>query len=221
MSSSEMNTNPIDDSIIATKSGQTNPSIKQKDIQIRTASASDQRHISAAMLLAFNNDPVIRWMYPDPYQYLTYFPLLFGAYMNESLAHQTSYYVDGYGGAVQWIPPGIEWDAEPLRKVFQEGIAESRQAEAFELFDRLGHDHPSQPHWYLAFLGVEPIQQRKGFGSALLRPVLGQCDRDSIPACVECLTKNVAFYKQQGFELISQYQVGDTPIIVRMIRQPQ
>ena len=58
MSSSEMNTNPIDDSIIATKSGQTNPSIKQKDIQIRTASASDQRHISAAMLLAFNNDPV-------------------------------------------------------------------------------------------------------------------------------------------------------------------
>ncbi|MEZ2226143.1 GNAT family N-acetyltransferase [Microcoleus sp.] len=220
MSSSEMNTNPIDDSIIATKSAQTNPSTKQKDIQIRTASASDQRHISAAMVLAFSNDPIVRWLYPEPDRYLTYYPRIAEAYINQSLFHQTSYYVDGYGGASHWIPPGAEMDAEPFMEIFQESIAESHQAEVFEFLKQMDHCHPSQTHWYLAMIGVEPTQQGKGFGSALLRHMLRQCDHDRIPAYLEASSpQNIAFYKQHGFELISpSVQVGSSPILSPMIR---
>ncbi|TAD88826.1 MAG: GNAT family N-acetyltransferase [Oscillatoriales cyanobacterium] len=202
------------------KSDQSNPSIKHNLIQIRTASASDLRYINAAMVLAFSNDPIVRWLYPEPDRYLTYYPRIVEAYINHSLVHQTCYYVDGYGGAAHWIPPGASMDAELFMEIFQESIAESHQAEAFEFLEQMDRCHPSQTHWYLAMIGVEPTQQGKGFGSALLQHMLSQCDRDRIPAYLEASSpQNIAFYKQHGFELISpSVQVGSSPILSPMIR---
>ena len=43
--------------------------------------------------------------------------------------------------------------------------------------------HPKEPaHYYLPVLGVEPEFQGRGFGSALLQPVLARCDRDRVGA---------------------------------------
>jgi GNAT superfamily N-acetyltransferase len=59
---------------------------------------------------------------------------------------------------------------------------------------------PDGPHRFLGSMGVSTARQREGLGSAVLRPVLEELDRDEIPACLETSTVgNVAFYGRLGF----------------------
>ncbi len=46
---------------------------------IKTATASDQEHTIATVVLAFAADPMARWSYPDPHEYLRHFPDLIRA----------------------------------------------------------------------------------------------------------------------------------------------
>jgi len=41
--------------------------------QITTATAAEVDQCIAVMSLAFSNNPGVRWMYPDPRQYMKYF----------------------------------------------------------------------------------------------------------------------------------------------------
>ena len=42
--------------------------------------------------------------------------------------------------------------------------------------------HPrEEPHWYLAFIGVDPVRQGYGVGAALLRSWLRRCDEKGLP----------------------------------------
>jgi GNAT superfamily N-acetyltransferase len=53
--------------------------------------------------------------------------------------------------------------------------------------------HPTkEPHWYLAFLGVEPSEQGRGVGSALLRPVLDRAAAEGAPAWLETATSGIS-----------------------------
>jgi len=60
----------------------------------------------ATLVLAFVTDPVARWMYDDPHQYLLHISRLFRALgtssFEEGAAQRT---VDGLGVAL-WLPPG-------------------------------------------------------------------------------------------------------------------
>jgi GNAT superfamily N-acetyltransferase len=66
----------------------------------------------------------------------------------------------------------------------------------FAVFEHMRRYHPSQPHWYLPLIGVDPVHQRKGYGSALLQHVLLQCDRDHAPAYLESTNPaNIRLYE--------------------------
>ena len=70
--------------------------------------------------------------------------------------------------------------------------------------------HPSEPHWYLEGLGTHPDWQRRGLASAVLDPVLEQCDADRLPAYLETQREtNVPFYRRHGFEVIGTKQLPD------------
>ena len=64
----------------------------------------------ATLIFAFSTDPVARWIYDDPHQYLRHIPLLFRALGKSSFesgaAQRTS---DGLGAAL-WLPPGVHGD---------------------------------------------------------------------------------------------------------------
>jgi ribosomal protein S18 acetylase RimI-like enzyme len=106
--------------------------------------------------------------------------------------------------------------------VIQETTSESQQADLFAVLEQMGHHHPNQPHWYLSMIVVEPSQQGKGYGSALMQPVLMQCNRDGIPAYLESSNPtNIPFYERHGFEVIGTIQTGTLPPIFPMMRQSQ
>ena len=82
--------------------------------------------------------------------------------------------------------------------------------------------HPTEPHWYLPFIGVEPARQSAGLGSALLRAQLAACDAAQLPAYLESTNpRNQPLYESHGFEAVVEIKVEDCPPIVPMLRRPR
>lgn len=63
-----------------------------------------------------------------------------------------------------------------------EQVAQEYTPRALELLNLMGAKHPTEDHFYLYVLGTKPQFQGRGIGSALMQPVLEECDRRAIPA---------------------------------------
>lgn len=192
-----------------------------KTIPIRIATNTEQQQVISTLVLAFHTDPAMRWLYSEPDQYQTYFPKFVQAFGGKAFEHNTVYCHDRYSGVALWYPPGVEPDLDPVIDLMLQSITEAELPEVFSVFKQVEHFHPTYPHWYLPFIGVEPSAQGQGYGSALLKPVLEQCDRDQIPAYLESSNPaNLSFYERFGFEVLGKIQAGASPTIVPMIRYP-
>jgi GNAT superfamily N-acetyltransferase len=60
--------------------------------------------------------------------------------------------------------------------------------------------HPAAPHWYLAFVGIEPSFQSHGIGQTLLAPVLKNADQTETLCYLETpFPRTHTFYERLGF----------------------
>ena len=101
----------------------------------------------------------------------------------------------------------------------QESLPADRFEEVSGVFERMPDYHPAEPHWYLPMIGVDPAHQGRGYGSALLRHALLQCDKDHIAAYLESSNPaNVPLYERHGFVVLGSIQVGSSPPIFPMLR---
>jgi ribosomal protein S18 acetylase RimI-like enzyme len=188
-------------------------------ISVTVASAADEPRAISTIVLAFTNDPVLRWVYPDSDQYLTHFPGFAKLFDGGAFEHGTAYYSEGFKGAALWLPPGAQQDEEPLVELLQSSVDERRQEDLFAMLEQMGSYHPEEPLWYLPLIGVDPAEQGKGHGSALLAHVLAVCDRDHSGAYLENSNPgNTPLYERHGFEVIAEIQVGDSPPLLPMMR---
>jgi GNAT superfamily N-acetyltransferase len=176
-------------------------------------------HAIATLVLAFVADPVARWMYDDPHQYLVHIPRLFRALGASSFeagaAQRTS---DGLGVAL-WLPPGVHAENGPLEAVIAESIVGKKQTEVAAIFERTEHYRPIEPHWYLSLIGVEALHRNNGCGTALLQHRLRQCDREHLPAYLWSSNPlNTTLYERHGFEIAGTIREGSSPSIYPMLR---
>jgi ribosomal protein S18 acetylase RimI-like enzyme len=189
---------------------------------VKTALLSEEAPTVAAVVLAFGADPAARWTWPDPNQYLTHFPGFVRVLGGKAFAHESAHYVDGFAGAALWLPPGVHPDEDALSSLLQRTSCAQAQKDAALLFEQMERYHPREPHWYLPFIGVDPICQGKGYGAALMQHALVPCDRDSALAYLESSNpKNIPLYERHGFELLGTIQVGTSPPIFPMLRTPR
>ena len=183
------------------------------------ADLADRPRCIASLVSAFVVDPLIRWMLPDPQQYLTYFPQVLRYFAGGAFDHGSALRTDDYMSSAMWLPPGVTPDDEALGAVMQEGIDEHLQGEVFGFMEQVGHGHPDVRHWYLPAIGVDPMRQGHGYGSALLTRALERCDRDHAVAYLEATNpRNIPLYQRFGFEIIGRLQAGSSPTIVTMER---
>ena len=186
------------------------------------ATASDEAAIVDVLVRANLADPASRWLWPDPQQFLLHFPSFVKAFGGRAFAHRSAYYVDGYSGATLWLPPNVNPDEDSLITLVQCTVSDQIQKDFFAVFEQMGRYHPSEPHWYLPLMGVDPSQQGKGLGSALLQYTLMQFDRDNKLAYLESSNpRNIPLYKRHGFELLGSIQIGTSPSIAPMLRRPK
>jgi ribosomal protein S18 acetylase RimI-like enzyme len=191
-------------------------------LPVKAATAADAERVTAVLTLAFSADPAVRWVYPDLQQYWSCWPDFVRAFGGRAFDHGTAEHTDGYAGAALWLPPGVHPDDDALVALLQRSVTEHDQEEVFAVLEQMGHFHPSEPHWYLAILGVDPHWQGRGHGSALLRHALARCDRDHAPAYLESSNpRNNPLYERHGFEVLGTIQVGASPPIWPMVRPPR
>ena len=189
---------------------------------IKSATESNQEQAVAVIVLAFAADPVARWAYPDPRHYLSHFPEVVRAFGGNAFEHGTGYYVDGFSGAALWLPPDVHPREEEMAALLQRTIPEEHQEEVFSVLEQMGSYRPTEPHWYLPLIGVDPRKQGKGYGSAMMEHALIPCDREKKLAYLESSNpRNIPLYKRHGFEILGTIQVGSSPPVFPMLREPR
>ena len=74
--------------------------------------------------------------------------------------------------------------------------------------EAVGKDHPTAPHYYLEYLGVEPACQGQGLGSRLLAELTRRADAAQVGCYLETATeRNVRLYERFGFQVGEQKEI--------------
>lgn len=190
---------------------------------IQTAVAvqsEDETRTIAALVTAFADDPFIRWMFPDPHQYLSAFPLVLKYFAGAAFERGSAYRSEDFSAACLWLPPGVSPDEAGLGQVLEHWVSASSQEQVFAVMEQVGAGHPEDPHWYLPAIGVDPNYQGDGKGSQLLGRSLKSCDQACRLAYLESTNpRNIPFYQRHGFDVIGIIQIDDSPVLTRMIRE--
>lgn len=187
---------------------------------IKRALASDEAGVINVLTLAFGVDPMARWSLPDPAGYLETFPSLAKAFGGNAFEKGSAYIADGFAGAALWLPPGVESDEESLKRLFEQNTADDIKEDMQGIFKQMEKFHPTEPHWYLPMIGVDPARQGEGIGSALMAEALRAVDRDGIIAYLESSNpRNISLYQRHGFEVIGEIQSGSSPVLRPMLRR--
>jgi ribosomal protein S18 acetylase RimI-like enzyme len=117
------------------------------------------------------------------------------------------------------LRPGVKPDENQIDGVLKSGVPQSEMADRNSLFEQMAAYHPATPHWYLPIIGVGPIYQRRGLGTALMRHGPSLCDEEHMPAYLESTNPAwTGFYEQLGFEAVGAIRAGDSPPMVPMLR---
>lgn len=195
-------------------------------VTVRRAGPDDLPQLAAVLARAFDEDPLMRWYLPRAERRVGLLERFYRANLEHVYLPRGEVYVDAMGtGAALWAPPG-RWQLGP-RELLTMAPAMMRFGRRALLglgaLARKGRLHPQQPpHFYLALLGVLPAAQRQGVGSALLEPVLAQCDARGIPAYVESSSeRNLTLYERHGFRVTDATRAPRGPRIWTLWRPPR
>jgi GNAT superfamily N-acetyltransferase len=198
---------------------------------IRAFTRADLKPTSAMMARAFDDDPLMTWIFPDESMRRRRLPAFFAASMRGSgLRHagtELAVAGDEVVGCATWLPPDV-W----MPSVWQQLVAlpgyirtlGSRLSVASASYSALLRLHPqAPPHWYLAGIGTDPPVQGTGIGSELMNSRLARCDAEGTPAYLESSKqRNVPFYERHGFTVTSELTIpGGGPTLWLMWREPR
>src|SRR5262245_58483124 len=101
------------------------------------------------------------------------------------LRHGAAYCTNEYTGAALWLPPGVHPDEDRLGELMALTASPAARDAGPAIFEQMAQYHPSEPHWYLPLIGVDPAYQGRGHGDALMAYALERCDHDKLPAYLE------------------------------------
>ena len=70
---------------------------------IQPVAADDQPRVIATLVSAFIADPVERWLYPEPFEYLTQFPAFAAAFGGAAFERETVWSVADFAAVAMWL----------------------------------------------------------------------------------------------------------------------
>ena len=200
--------------------------------QVRQLASGEIGDASHLLGRAFVDDPFIGHLLPDARRRQMAFPPFFRSVIHQQVELETVWVCEQEGrmvGVAAWFPP----DPPPCGSLARlraasntamvRGIFPRASAQLLRTFAGFDAHHPTGPHWYLAFIGVEPHAQGSGIGRALLEPALTQADSDQTPCYLETpYPETHAFYNRNGFELTTElHPIAGAPPVWTMTRPAQ
>jgi ribosomal protein S18 acetylase RimI-like enzyme len=197
---------------------------------VRPFTRADLTATVATLARAFDDDPLMTWIFPDERLRRRRLPAFFASTLRSTSLRHEGTEVAAAGrqvlGAAIWLPPGT-WRPPLWRQiaalpgvVFRLG---SRLPVASAAYGALLRLHPERPHWYLSGIGTDPPAQGTGVGGDLMRSRLARCDAARLPAYLESSKeRNVPFYERHGFRVTGEVSIPrGGPTLWLMWRDPQ
>jgi GNAT superfamily N-acetyltransferase len=190
--------------------------------------ASQKDLASQVLAHAFMEDPLMKFLVPEERSRSRILPYYLGTAVRYGLYYGEVYTTPGLEGVIGWLGPNIRpasfWRllrtgmlVMPL-KLGKEAYRRSSENEAF--IEEMHRKLASGPHWYLWYVGVEPVRQGKGVGACLLEAKLRQADSTGLPCYLETHNpRNVGYYQKFGFEVAETRQVPGYSLQVWFMRR--
>src|SRR5438270_5188562 len=191
---------------------------------VRKCTAADLTDVVEGVARSFYEDPIFRWILPDDARRLSQLERGFALFARRVWFPQDeTYTTDRLIGGAFWMPPDT-WHLSLLRQLLllpaMTVFARGDLPRLLRALNAIEAKHPHDPHYYLPVVGILPEWQGRGFGSALMRPILERCDRERLPAYLEASSpRNRALYERHGFEVVEEMRLANaSPPLWRMWR---
>jgi ribosomal protein S18 acetylase RimI-like enzyme len=186
---------------------------------------------SVACAQAFKDDPWVSYIIPDEdkrenkMRYMLEFYLRLNLMLGE--VYTVSPRLEGIAG---WLPSDRKIG---LINLLRSGFhiysvkcglrAFLRDGRVDRFCERIRKKYAPDKHFYLALLAIDPKFQGRGYGGALLKPMLERLDEQKLPCWLDTSgEKNVSFYRHFGFKIMHQAEYpGSQLVITAMQRDPR
>jgi len=185
-------------------------------MQVRPVGPNECPEAAEVLLRSFFDFSLNQHLFPDPKKRVWQLRFIYLRTVELYRGVGGAFITDDGSGVALWTPPQYPHGVGTWRYIragflaapFHVGLdMPLRRLAALRDIERRRHAETKAPFWSLEVIGVDPERQRTGSGTALIRHVLEQADRDGLPAYVITHeARNVAYYERFGFRL-----VGDAP----------
>lgn len=199
------------------------------DTEIATLDPDELATTIVTTSRAFWPDPLFGHFARDAVQEHRMVPTFLGALLRDAAEHGQVSVARRNGdiaGSASWLPPGSiprprSRESRITRACARALITGTNRRSGLRLLHEVDRRHPTEPHWYLALLGVDPRWQGRGVGAALLEPRLALCDAEQVPIHLETQkAQNVPWYERFGFRVTETVELPGCPPIWLMWREP-
>jgi GNAT superfamily N-acetyltransferase len=169
---------------------------------IRAVSTAEDVDAAGRLIAAsFDHLDANHYLIPDPARRLDAMQVFFGV-LTEHAANGAGKVLlteDGTATAV-WFDRTVE-PSEPDGYAERITAAAGEYADRFAALDELFEaNHPTPPHWHLAFLAVHPDHWGRGLGGALMDHTHSWLDKEGLPAYLEATNAdNQRVYRRHGY----------------------
>jgi len=194
--------------------------------EVRPAEQRDVPRIAATLTVALADSRWTRWALPDDgrMQRLTRLHELDAGH--RGVATRAAWVTDDVDAVADWEPPA---GSAPVPADVATALTRELPYLAADRWDVvratdgvIAASRPTEPHWWLAHLGVRPSARRRGLAAAVLAPVLVRCDQEQTVAAAAVFSwANVRFLRGFGFEVTQEGRTTDDELPVWvLVRQP-
>ena len=183
---------------------------------------------------AFQDDPVMVFVYPDEEERKQKAQYGFYALYNYGIKHGLAYATsENLEGITLWLPPDKVYHSTwtmmrhggfyTVRKVGLNLKVMKRSMSVFNYQEERHKYLVPYDHWYFQQITVKPKEQGKGYGRLLISTMLKTIENEGLPVYVDTNTeKAMSIYQKYGFEIIEHGIIPETPIpLWCMLRKPR
>jgi ribosomal protein S18 acetylase RimI-like enzyme len=193
----------------------------------RRATPEDALVLSQLFASAFRNDPIIDFMVRTGPRRAAALEEFFHFLLHERDIQQGEVWMSSDGHAcTMWSPPGASTGAPGgfvqrlrLLPAYLRIFGFARLGRCSSIVGAMKKNHPTERHFYLAFMAVSPQYQGAGLGSAILAATLKRIDDAGVAAYLENSNpKNTRLYQRAGFVAQKNILPDGVPPLVAMWR---
>jgi ribosomal protein S18 acetylase RimI-like enzyme len=181
--------------------------------EVRSAREDEIPAVGHLISYSFNDLPQNAYLVPPPDDRIRVMADFFTLYTEHAFKYGQVDVIDhpdgeGLVGTAVWfdntkVAPEIEGYGERLAELTQQYL--DRFVALDVLFEK---NHPTDPHWHLAFLAIHPEHQHHGLGSHLMQRTHDELDRDGVAAYLEATNENnVRLYRRTGYADMDPFEM--------------